>query len=160
VSDRDTVTQAIVAHAEEVARRLRGAGYLAQTVTLKMKLAKARQPRDGSGRVTAAREPDYPILTRQRRLPSPSDDGRALASLAIELWDEAGLGEAVRLIGVSTSGLVRRGAEQLELFAPVARPQVGPTLDLIRQRFGAAVIGRAVVTPEKITPSMRRKSGE
>ncbi len=160
VSDRDTVTQALVAHAEEVARRLRATGYLAQTVTLKMKLSKARPPREGSGRTSASREPDYPLLTRQRRLASPTDDGQTLASAAIELWDGAGLREPVRLLGVSASGLTQRVAEQLDLFAAPARPRVGPTLDLIRQRFGAGVIGRAVAAPDKASPSLRRKLGE
>ena len=159
VSDRETVTQAIVAHAEEVARRLRGAGYLGGTVTLKMKLAQARGPREGTGRVTESREPDYPLLTRQRKLRAASSDGQLIAQTAIELWDEARLGEAVRLIGVSVSALVPRAREQLELFAP-RRPQIGPTLDAIRDRFGAQVIGRAVVAPDKVTPSMRRKSGD
>jgi len=159
VSDRDTVAQAVVVHAEEVARRLRGAGYLGGTVTLKMKLAKARAPREGTGRASESREPDYPLLTRQRRLSAPTSDGQLLARTALELWDETQLGEAVRLIGVSVSALVPRSQEQLELFAP-RRPQVGPTLDAIRERFGAQVIGRAVSAPEKVTPSMRRKSGD
>lgn len=159
VSDRDTVAQAIVAHAEEVARRLRGAGYLGGTVTLKMKLAKARAPREGTGRASDAREPDYPLLTRQRRVSAPTSDGQLIARTALELWDEAKLSEAVRLIGVSVSALVPRSQEQLELFAP-RRPQVGPTLDAIRERFGAQVIGRAVSAPDKVTPSMRRKSGD
>jgi DNA polymerase-4 len=159
VSDRETVAQAIVAHAEEVARRLRGAGYLAGTVTLKMKLAQARAPRAGTGRVTESREPDYPLLTRQCRLPSPTSDGQLIARTATGLWDEAKLTEAVRLIGVSVSALSRLSQEQLELFAP-RRPQVGPTLDAIRERFGSQMIGRAVAAADKITPSMRRKSGD
>ncbi len=159
VSDRDTIAQAIVAHAEEVARRLRGAGYLGGTVTLKMKLAKARPPREGTGRVTESREPDYPLLTRQRGLRAPTSDGQLIARTATELWDETQLGEAVRLIGVSVSGLVPCSQEQLELFAP-RRPQVGPTLDAIRERFGTQVIGRAVSAPDKVSPSLRRKSGD
>lgn len=159
VSDRETVAQAIVAHAEEVARRLRGAGYLGGTVTLKMKLAKARTPREGTGRASESREPDYPLLTRQRRVSAPTSDGQLIARTALELWDETQLGEAVRLIGVSVSALTPRSQEQLELFAP-RRPQVGPTLDAIRERFGAQVIGRAVSAPDKVTPSMRRKSGD
>jgi DNA polymerase IV len=159
VSDRETVTQAIVAHAEEVARRLRRTGYLGGTVTLKMKLAQARPPREGSGRVGQLREPDYPLRSRQRRLPSPTSDGQVIARAATELWDEAALGQAVRLIGVSVSALAPRENEQLDLFAP-RRPQIGPTLDLIRERFGAQVIGRAVAAPEKASPSLRRKSGD
>jgi DNA polymerase-4 len=159
VSDRDSIVQAIVAHSEEVARRLRGAGYSASSVTLKMKLARARAARDGSGRVGASREPDYPLLTRQRRLSAPSSDGQLIARTATELWDETQLAEAVRLIGVSASSLTPRSNEQLDLFAP-RRPQVGPTLDAIRDRFGRDVIGRAVSAPDKVTPSMRRKSGD
>lgn len=159
VKERDTVVQAIVAHSEEVARRLRGAGYLGATVTLKMKLGKARPPRDGSGRVTQQREPDYPLLTRQRGLGSPSNDGQTISRAAIELWDEAKLSEAVRLIGVSVSSLSPQQHEQLDLFAP-RRPQLGPTLDAIRERFGAQVIGRAVAAPNKVSPSLRRKSGD
>lgn len=159
VSDRDTVTQAIVAHSEEVARRLRGAGYLGATVTLKMKLGQARPPREGSGRTSDSREPDYPLLTRQRTLRAATSDGQVIARTAIELWDETQLGQAVRLIGVSVSGLQPRGQEQLDLFAP-RRPQVGPTLDAIRERFGAQVIGRAVSAPDKVSPSLRRKSGD
>jgi DNA polymerase-4 len=159
VSDRETVVQAIVAHSEEVARRLRGAGYLGGTVTLKMKLAKARPPRVGSGRASESREPDYPLHTRQRRLRAPTSDGQLIASAATELWDEAELGEAVRLIGVSVSALLPKQNEQLELFAP-RRPEIGPTLDAIRDRFGSQLIGRAVSTPEKLTPSLRRKPGD
>ncbi len=159
VSDRDTVAQAIVAHSEEVARRLRGAGYLGGTVTLKMKLAQARPAREGSGRASESREPDYPLLTRQRSLAPPSTDGQLIARVATELWDEAQLGQPVRLIGVSVSGLVPRANEQLDLFAP-RRPQVGPTLDAIRERFGAQVIGRAVTAPDKASPTLRRKAGD
>lgn len=159
VSDRTTVREAIVAHSEEVARRARGAGYLGGSVTLKMKLAQARPPRPGSGRVGEDREPDYPLVTRQRRLSEPTSDGQLIARTAAELWDEAQLGQPVRLIGVSLSSLIPRSSEQLDLFAP-RRPQIGPTLDAIRERFGAQVIGRAVTAPDKVSPSLRRKSGE
>jgi DNA polymerase-4 len=159
VAERDVLVQAIVAHSEEVARRLRGAGYACTTVTLKMKLARARSPRPGSGRTGTSREPDYPLLTRQRRLSTPTHDGQLNARTAIELWDDARLPEAVRLIGVSAGSLSARAQEQLELFAP-RRPQIGATLDAIRERFGKEAIGRAVVAPEKASPSLRKKSGD
>jgi DNA polymerase-4 len=159
VSEREKVVNAIVAHAEEVARRLRRSGYAGSCVTLKIKLARARSARDGSGRVSASREPDYPLLTRQRRLHQPSSDGQQIARVATELWDEAGVLEAVRLIGVSVSALSSKAEEQLELFAP-RRPQVGPTLDAIRDRFGASLISRAVEAPAKVTSAMRRKTGD
>jgi hypothetical protein len=124
-----------------------------------MKLSQARPPRAGSGRATDGREPDYPLLTRQRSLAAATTDGQLISRTATELWDEAKLSEAVRLIGVSVSALSLHQNEQLELFAP-RRPQIGPTLDAIRERFGSKVIGRAVSAPEKVSPSLRRKSGD
>jgi hypothetical protein len=124
-----------------------------------MKLGKARTPRSGSGRVGSSREPDYPLLTRQRTLASATSDGQLIARTALELWDQTQLAEAVRLLGVSASALAPRDQEQLELFAP-RRPQVGPTLDAIRNRFGSDVIGRAVSAPDKVTPSLRKKPGD
>jgi len=159
VSDRETVAQAIVAHAEEVARRLRRTGFAGGSVTLKIKLAKARPARQGSSRLGASREPEYPVLTRQRKLHPPSTDGQVIARTATELWDDASIVEAVRLIGVSVSALSSKAEEQLELFAP-RRPQLGPTLDAIRERFGAEVIHRAVAAPPKVTPSRSRKPGD
>jgi len=159
VRDRDTVLEAIVAHSEEVARRLRGAGYNGACVTLKIKLGQARAPRAGTGRTGEAREPDYPLLTRQRSLGFATNDGQVIARTARELWDEAQVREAVRLIGVSVSALGTLQNEQLDLFAP-RRPQIGPTLDAIRSRFGAGKIGRAVSAPDKASPSLRRKSGD
>lgn len=159
VSERDVVLEAIVAHSEEVARRLRGAGFCGACVSLKVKLGRARPARAGSGRVSESREPDYPLLSRQRTLNGPTDDASVIARTAQELWDEARLNDAIRLVGVSVSVLSPRSSEQLELFAP-RRPQIGPTLDAIRSRFGAGKIGRAVAAPDKVSPSLRRKSGD
>ena len=159
VSDAETAHEAIVAHAEAVARRLRRAGYLCSTITLKMKLGRARTAGGRSPRVGAEREPDYPLLTRQRRLTDPTDDAQVIAATARGLWDEARLPEAVRLIGVSGSGLVPASSVQLDLFAP-RRPRVGVALDAIQARFGEAAIGRAVKRLDKGTPTMRRTRGD
>lgn len=159
VTASDAVLEAIVAHAEEIARRLRGAGYVGACVTLKVKLGQAREPRSGAGRVGPLREPDYPLLTRQRSLGCGTCDGQTIAQTARELWNEAQIREPVRLIGVSVSALTAQANQQLELFAP-RRPQIGPTLDAIRSRFGAGKIGRAASAPDKVSPSLRRKSGD
>ncbi len=60
---------------------------------------------------------------------------------------------------MSASALRPEREEQLELFAP-RRREVGPTLDAIRKRFGADVIGRAVRAPDKVSQSLRRKPGD
>lgn len=158
VTDPEAIAESIVAHSEEVARRLRGAGYLGRCVTLKIKLAQRRAARAGSGRTSELRAPDYPLLTRQRRLPSATNDGQVIARVARDLWNETQIKDAVRLIGVGVSALSPRRNEQLELFAS-RRPEVGGTLDAIRERFGSGVIGRAVSAPAKLTPSTRPKAG-
>jgi len=160
VLERDDVSAALTSHAEAVARRVRHDGYRGRVVTLKIKLGQRRGARRGrlSGE---ADEPIYPLLTRQRTLHEPTDDGSVIRAVALDLWDAAAVSEPVRLLGVSLSGLERRAEEQLELFAP-ARPvdKLGPALDAIQARFGRGAIGRGVTDPGKITPGMSKKRGE
>jgi DNA polymerase-4 len=161
VLDRDRVTAALTAHSEAVARRLRHDGYRGRTVTLRMKLGRrrgervARLPGEGT-------EPVYPLLTRQKTLASPTDDGGMIRQVAVALWDAEALDEPVRLLGVSVSGLEPRAHEQLDLFTSKKAPpdRLGPALDAITERFGKGAIRRAVDTPDKITPSMQKKRGE
>ncbi len=153
VRDDATVRSAIIAHAEAVARRLRHDGLHARTVVLKMKLARPL----GGGR--------FPLLTRQAPLPSPSDDGHALAAIALALWERHRPREAVRLIGVSATGICGDGAgPQLGLFDAVARPdrrtRLNRALDRIVARFGADAIARGGAAPEKAAPTMQWKRGE
>jgi DNA polymerase IV len=160
VSDREAVSAALTAHAEAVARRVRYDGYRGRVVTLKMKLGRRRGTR--TGRLPGeGDEPVYPLLTRQKSLQEPTDDGAVIRATALTLWDAAAVGEPVRLLGVSLSGLEKRAEEQLELFSP-KRPldKLGPALDAIQARFGKDAIHRAVDDPEKLTPSMQKKRGE
>ena len=82
VRDDRTVREAIIAHGEAVARRLRHDGVRAATVVLKIKLAE----RLGAGK--------YRMLTRQAPLPAASDDGAAITAVALALW--IGTGRGVR----------------------------------------------------------------
>jgi DNA polymerase IV len=160
VSRREVVSAALTAHAEAVARRLRHAGFRGRTVTLKVKLGKKRGART-SRLAGEAEEPRYPLVTRSKTVPAATDDGALIREVALALWDAAGIAEPVRLVGVSVSGLERREAEQLELFAqPGRRDRLGLALDAIQARFGRDAIGRAVPEPEKLTPSMQKKRGE
>ena len=158
ILDRETVSAALTAHADEVARRLRRSGYAGSTVTLKIKLGTARRRRDA--RVGEGDESVYPLLTRSKTLRTPTDDGRTIREVALELWDAAGIKEPVRLLGVSVSQL-NREPNQLELFSPgQAKGELGRALDAIRERFGRDAIGPAVGSFEKLTPSLRNKRGE
>jgi DNA polymerase-4 len=160
VSDRTVVSAALTAHAEAVARRLRAMGYLGRTVTLKIKLGRARG--DRVSRVNGERgEPIYPLLSRSKTLRRPTADGKVIRDVAVALWDAAKIDEPVRLLGVSLSNLEATAAAQLELFTPEDRSaRLGSTLDRITSRFGKGAIRRAVDEPEKATASDKRKRGE
>jgi DNA polymerase-4 len=162
VIDREVVSAALTTHADEVARRLRRSGCVGYTITLKIKLGHARTRR--AARVPGERgdEPVYPLLTRARTLRAPTDDGRVIREVALELWDIANVGEPVRLLGISVSQLSPTEQTQLDLFAEAARPkrQLGVALDAIRERFGKDAIGPAVSRFDKLTPTMRKKRGD
>jgi DNA polymerase-4 len=159
VMQRERVTAALTAHAEAVARRVRRDGYRGRTVTLKIKLGAARGRRTSRGPEPES-EPVYPLLSRSKTLPQATDNARVLREVAVALWDEAGIAEPVRLLGVSLSNLETHQGEQLDLFQSKRDDKLGPTLDAIIERFGANAISRAVAAPEKLTPSGRRKRGE
>jgi DNA polymerase IV len=151
VRDDRTVREAIIAHGEAVARRLRHDGVRAGTVVLKIKLAE----RLGAGK--------YRILTRQAPLPAASDDGAAITAVALGLWDRHRPRRAVRLIGVSARGIDGARDAQLVLFDDVGRAtrtRLNAALDRIVARYGADSIGRAVGKPEKASPTLQLKRGE
>jgi DNA polymerase IV len=161
ITDRDTVTAAITAHSESVARRLRHDAIEGKTVTLKIKLARARKNRV-SRMPGGDDEPSYPLLTRSKTLPAATNDAAVIRKTAIALWDAANVEEPVRLLGVSLSSLAASTA-QLGLFADAPderHGKLGAAMDAITARFGSDKISRGVGTPEKVTPSMRKKRGE
>lgn len=168
VLDRTRLADAIVAHAEAVASRARHAGYQGAAVQLKVKLSRRRE--------RAARYAGelYPVKTRVRTLPLPTQDASIIAALAKRLLDELALDEPVRLLGVALFQLspkTRRQPtiEQLDLFsAPGDRhlepvnprsEQLGVVLDAINDRFGAGAVRRAVQTLEKQTAADKEKIG-
>ena len=88
--------------------------------------------------------------------------GTGRRKTAIARWDAANVDEAIRLLGVSVSSLSARDG-QLGLFADAPEERhgkLGAAMDAITARFGSGAISRAVDTPEKVTPSMRKKRGE
>jgi hypothetical protein len=137
---------------------MRNEGYRGCTVTVKVKLGRARGRR--IARFTGeTSEPFYPLVSRSKTLIRPTDDGAVIRRAAVALWDAATIDEPVRLLGVSVSNLSREGSEQLELFEP-KQDRLGPALDAITTRFGKEAISRAVDAPVKVTPSRAKKRGE
>jgi len=154
VSERGTLEAAILAHAESVARRLRRSEVRAQTVVLKLKLARRVAPGPRG----------FPLLTRHATLPEASDDGEVLARAARGLLARTELAEPVRLVGVGATNLVPADPEQLGLFADAAgrarRARLNRALDALAERYGASVVRRAGQGDvERAGLSLQRKRG-
>jgi DNA polymerase-4 len=132
------VRAAIVAHADAVAARLRQSALRARVVVLKMKL----DERLGPGK--------YRLLTRRTTLTQPTDDGHAIATEALALWQRHRPARPIRLVGVAAAGL--DGASQLGLFtdpATLRRRALNAALDAIVARFGAGSVRRGGAVIEK-----------
>ena len=125
------VDAALVGLVDRVAGRLRDAGRLGRTVTVRLRFA------------------DWSKGTRSHTLPHPTAHtatvlrtARALlAEAAGEVADRGGL----TLVGVAVSDLGDDGAVQLSLpFDAAAGGAVDAALDRVRDRFGTAAVTRAV----------------
>jgi len=154
VADRAVLEEAILAHAETVARRLRRSGWRARTVVLKLKLG---------GRVRAGPR-GFPLLTRRTTLAEATDDGGALARAARGLLARERRLPPVRLLGVGATNLLPAEEGQLPLFeAPAAArsTRLNRALDELSERFGSrAVVRGAAAAPVRAGLSLQRKRGE
>ncbi len=109
---------------DQVARRLRGEGFLGATVALKL------------------RDHRFRTITRQRVLTPVTDDGARVFEVARALLHSNWRGTPVRLIGVSVAGLVQRpDAPQSELFETDDRARrLLEALDRVRDRLGESAV--------------------
>jgi DNA polymerase-4 len=129
--ERASLQREAVRLADSVAGRLRAQGLAGRTVTLKVRFH------------------DFRTITRARTLPTPVDEGRAIASVARDLLDEVDPSPGVRLLGVSVSNL-RAGGRQLRLDeAETGWGETSRAVDDIRRRFGAAAVGPASAVDER-----------
>ena len=107
---------------DQVARRLRGEGFVGRTVALKLRNSR------------------FVTRLKQITLPHYTADHRLIFETAIQLLREVWKGDAVRLIGVSLSGLERLEQEgQAELFGAHDRQQrLRAAFDQVRDKLGEA----------------------
>jgi DNA polymerase-4 len=168
VSALPVITAALTSHSHAVARRMRHDAVSARTVTIKIKLGRARG--EMTSRLdSSANERKYPLLTRSKTLPQATDDAAVIRDVAIALWHASGVNEPIRLLGVSMSNIEPHAQHQLGLFGDGAAERgqpaadrgrkLGPALDAIRKRFGDDAISVATGDPQKATFSTRKKSG-
>jgi hypothetical protein len=105
----------------------------------------------------------YRVLTRQGPLPHATDDGRALSEAALHLWSVNRPARAVRLIGVTATGITADAPPQLALFPDEAqerRASLNAALDRLAARFGPDAVARAEAHAEKAAPTGAIKRGE
>ena len=132
--DIEVLEQRLLALTEEVARRLRGRGQRARTVTLKVKLS------------------NFKLFTRSETLQAPTELEDDIFTVARELLGRVRFGaQQARLIGVGVSNLTDgSGPGQLSLFsdADERRSELARARDEIAERFGKGAITRARLVHE------------
>jgi len=122
-TDRDELSRRLALMVGQVAARVRAAGMVARTVTVKL------------------RYEDFRTLTRSHTFPGAVAGGPVMLAAARELFNQISLGDGVRLLGFSASGLLpKEGAPgeqlQLELAPRASWDKAMEVVDQVRQRFG------------------------
>jgi DNA polymerase-4 len=89
IGDPETIHRELLRLSERTAARLRAAGHVGRTVSIKVRFA------------------DFKTVTRARTLPAPTDVGQVIYATARALFDALGTGGApLRLVGVRVAQLV------------------------------------------------------
>ncbi|MFI2647163.1 DNA polymerase IV [Micromonospora fulviviridis] len=128
VTDPAEIRRALLALAEKAGARLRAAGQVGRTVSLKVRLA------------------DFRTVSRSRTLGVPTDTAREMFDTAWALWTALAPDEPVRLVGVRMEGLAaaEETPQQLTLGAPERGwREAEAAADAAAARFGRSVIGPA-----------------
>ncbi|WP_262282428.1 DNA polymerase IV [Micromonospora sp. MA102] len=128
VTDPAEIRRALLALAEKAGARLRAAGQVGRTVSLKVRLA------------------DFRTVSRSRTLGVPTDTAREMFDTAWALWTALAPDEPVRLVGVRMEGLAAAEGtpQQLTLGAPERGwREAEAAADAAAARFGRSVIGPA-----------------
>jgi DNA polymerase-4 len=131
VADPVLIHRELLHLSERVAGRLRSAGWLARTVSLKVRFA------------------DFTTITRSRTLPVPSDVGQELYETARGLFDALGLDRVrIRLVGVRAERLTDTGTTPTQLVLGArehGRRDVELAADRAARRFGAGGVRPATL---------------
>jgi DNA polymerase-4 len=127
LTDRDELFGVLVRQADAVASRLRARALAARTVNIKLRYG------------------DFTTLTRSITAVQPVASGPAIADAARRLLEQLDVARGVRLLGVSASGLVEGGGQQLSLddVSVASWDEASQAVDDIRRRFGDEAIGPA-----------------
>ena len=126
IDDPEAIHAHLLALSDQVAGRLRAAGYVGRTVSLKVRFA------------------DFSTITRSRTLPTPTDVGRDLYDTVTALYDGLGLQRVrIRLVGVRVEGLLDADDAPRQLLLGEedhGRREAEVAVDALRARFGAQAV--------------------
>jgi DNA polymerase-4 len=145
VDDPRVVRRELLRLSERTAARLRTAGQVGRTVSIKVRFA------------------DFTTITRSRTLPESTDVGRVVYETAAGLYDALGLERArLRLVGVRVEQLADASGQTRQLL--LGEPDKGwreaeQAVDRATRRFGAgAVRPAALVDPDEALRGPRTTS--
>jgi DNA polymerase-4 len=136
IGDPEVIRRELLRLSERTARGLRDAGWVARTVTVKLRLA------------------NFTTITRSRTLAEPTDVTRKIYATACALFAGAGLDREarLRLVGVRVTGLGPASAAVTQLAfgdRPTGWREAEQAMDRIARRFGTgAVRPAALVEPD------------
>ncbi|MBC2713017.1 MAG: DNA polymerase IV [Desulfosarcina sp.] len=125
--NRERLNQHLLAQSQEVGRQLRRQGFLARTITLKLK------------------DRDFKQITRSVTLDRPSQSSETVYRTAAALLERQVLNKAVRLIGVGASALIADTSPQQACLFPSfdqkgsGWEKIDRAVDRIAERFGRSL---------------------
>nr|MBA2391045.1 DNA polymerase IV [Geodermatophilaceae bacterium] len=126
VDDPAVISRELLRLSERTAGRLRSAGMLSRTVSIKVRFH------------------DFTTLTRSRTLRAPTDVGQEVFEVAGQLYDALGLDRArIRLVGVRAEGLVPSAEAPVQLLLGArerGRRHAEQAADQAARRFGAGAV--------------------
>lgn len=128
---RKEISVVLLEMCEDVMKRTRDAGYVGRTISMGLSYSHNAMTKG---------------FHRSKTIAVPTSETLVMYKICLELLDKHFAGEPARQLSVRISNLEREHSIQLDLFDD-RKPQrqiIGPTMDAIRNRFGATSILRAV----------------
>ncbi len=127
IGDPEVIRRELLRLAGRTARGLRSSGYVARTISVKLRRA------------------DFSTITRSRTLSEPTDVAQKIYATACELYAASGLtgGVLLRLVGVRASGLSQASLAGIQLALGEradAWRQAETAMDRITRRFGSGAL--------------------
>ncbi len=141
INDLETIERHILLLSEMMGRRLRHGHYLGRTVTLTIRYS------------------DFFTFSRRKTIKEYLNDGLEICQFAISILKSFRLKQAVRMVGVSMSNLIKM--EQLPLFKEGQRKRkLVRAVDSINDKYGEFTVTRGTLiepttSPDVISPAWR-----